>query len=105
MPSIRRLDEAIRGSAFTIIAVNVGEGALRVRTAVERLEIPFTVVLDSESTALERWHLSALPTTFVLDRDGLVRFVAPGPLEWDDAEIVAKLRDLMETAPEAQSPQ
>jgi thiol-disulfide isomerase/thioredoxin len=94
MPSLQRLAEAMRGKPFALIGVNVAEGELRVKAAVRRLGIGFPVLLDRDSGAFERWGAGVLPTTYVLDPEGVVRYVGRGPMEWDAPHIIQTLADL-----------
>lgn len=95
IPSLQRLAEAMRGKPFAIVGVNLAEGRLRVKGAIQRLDIRFPVVLDSDSAAFDRWGASLLPTTYVLDTEGVVRFVGRGPIEWDSDEVMSLLEPLM----------
>jgi len=95
MPSLNRLADAMTERPFAVVGVNVEEGELRVKTAVRRLGIGFPVLLDKEGAAFHRWEATVLPTTYVLDGEGHVRYVGRGPLEWDGAEIIEQVEDLM----------
>lgn len=88
MPSIQRLADALASHRVSVIGVNVGEGQLRARAATERLGIRFPVLIDKDSAAFERWGGQVLPATYVLDGQGVVRYLARGPLEWDSPELV-----------------
>jgi thiol-disulfide isomerase/thioredoxin len=99
MPTIRRLVEAMRDRPFAVVAVNVGESRRRVQAAARRLGIDFPVLLDKDSTVFEAWGATVLPTAYVLDRAGRVRYVGRGPLEWDRVDIVELLQDLADRTP------
>jgi peroxiredoxin len=88
MPSIQRLADALRDRPFAVIGVNVGEGELRARAVVQQLGIRFPVLIDKDSAAFQRWGATVLPTTYVLDGEGLTRYVELGPLEWDSVELI-----------------
>ena len=91
MPSIQRLAELMRDRPFAVIGVNVAEQERRAKAMVQRLGIGFPVLLDRESDVFHRWGGTVLPTTYVLDGDGVVRFVGRGPLEWDAPDVVKTL--------------
>jgi thiol-disulfide isomerase/thioredoxin len=103
MPSIQRLVEAMRGTPFAVIGVNVGEGVLRVKAMVKRLGIGFPVLLDEDSAAFQRWGAKVLPTTYVLDGEGVIRYLGLGPLEWDSVEVVDLLHRVGTGAPQGDS--
>ena len=94
MPSIQRLADALAGSRVSVIGVNVGEGELRAKAVSERLGIRFPVLIDTDSAAFGRWGAKVLPATYVLDEEGVVRYLGLGPLEWDSAEVLERLSRL-----------
>jgi len=99
IPSIRRLAEAMHDKPFAVIGVNVGEAERRVQATVRRLEIDYPVLLDKDSTVFKGWGANVLPTAYVLDRSGRVRYIGQGPLEWDRVDIVELLGKLAEQYP------
>lgn len=94
MPSIRRLAEAMTDAPFAVVGVNVGEGERRVQAAAGRLGIGFPVLLDEDSATFADWGADVLPTAYVLDGFGRIRYVARGPLEWDRDDIIERLKRL-----------
>ena len=99
MPSIMRLGQAFRDQPFTVIGVNVAEGQRRVAAAARRLDLDFTVLLDGDGEAFAAWGGNVLPTSFVLDRTGRARYIALGPLEWDDQEVIEVIERLLQEPP------
>ena len=94
MPSIQRLAKALPGESFAVLGVNVSEGEHRVKAMVQRLGIDFPVLLDKDGEAFKRWGATVLPTTYLLDGEGLVRYVGRGPLEWDALDVMQTLEGL-----------
>lgn len=52
-------------------------------------------LLDPDRTNTRRWKVFALPTSFLLDAQGRVRYVLIGPTEWDDGEALAVVESLL----------
>ena len=98
MPSLQRLVERMRGRRFAVRGVNVDKGELRTKTMVQQLGIGFPVLIDKESAVFHRWGGTVLPTTYVLDGEGAVRYVGRGPLEWDAPDVVQTLERIGATA-------
>ncbi len=94
MPGIKRLAATMADQPFAVVGVNVGEGERRVQAAAGRLGIEFPVLLDKDSTAFKDWGADVLPTAYVLDRSGRIRYIARGPMEWDRVDIVETLKQL-----------
>ena len=95
MPSIQRLAATLEGEPFAVIGVNVSESKLRVRTMAQRLGLDFPILLDGEGETFKSWGATVLPTTYVLDRDGVPRYVGQGPLAWDEAPARQLIDDLL----------
>jgi len=95
MPSIQRLAATLGGEPFAVIGVNVSESELRVRTMAQRLGLDFTVLLDEHGDSFDAWGATVLPTTYLLDRDGIPRYVGRGPLAWDEPPARQCVDDLL----------
>jgi len=96
VPGIRRLMEAMAGTPFAVIGVNVGEAERRVQATVKRLRMDFPILLDKDSTTFKDWGVNVLPTAYVLDGSSRVRYIGRGPVEWDRVDIIDILQQLVE---------
>lgn len=94
MPGIQRLATTMSDQPFTVIGVNVGEGERRAKAAAARLGIGFPVLLDRDSTVFKAWGADVLPTAYLLDRSGQVRYIARGQVEWDRNDIIGMLKQM-----------
>jgi len=95
MPSLPRLQQRLDGQPFTILTINVGEQKYKVWKFVQLINFTLPVLLDPKSRTFKAWGSSILPTSFLLDRDGRVRYRAQGDLEWDSDEIVSLVSTLL----------
>ncbi len=94
MPAMERLHRALGPRGLAVVAVDFQETADEIHAFVAELGLTFPVLLD-ESGAVTggRYLVNALPTTFVLDRQGRIVAHAVGPRDWDGAAA----RTLFET--------
>lgn len=99
MPGIQRLAERMQGRPFTVIGVNVAEMQRRAAQAVARLGLAFPVLLDAEGATFHAWGGTALPTSALIDRQGALRYVGLGPLDWEGPEAVAAVEGLLAEEP------
>ncbi len=95
MPGIRRLEEQMRGRPFTVVAVNVAEPQRRVAQTAVKLGLDFPVLLDAEGAVFKAWGGKGLPTSVLIDRNGTMRYLGLGPLEWDGAEAIDAIEGLL----------
>lgn len=84
LPTIQRLHARLKDRGFTVVAVSVDAGdAAGVASFAAAQALAFPVALDPRMTVAARYGVRALPSTFLLDRQGRIRARAVGPREWD----------------------
>lgn len=98
MPSMSRLADRMQGRPFTILGVNAGEEPADIRTYLKQVPAHFPILLDSEGNHLKPWQVFAFPTSYVVDKQGRIRLGLFGSIEWDSAEVLAKLEPLLAAA-------
>ncbi len=97
LPSMQRLWENLKGEPFTMHAIDVGETAEEILPFIfsTGTELTFPILLDRDSKTLSQWPVIAIPTTFVVDKQGRVAYRSVGGREWDDPKLIEELRRLM----------
>ena len=95
MPSMESLYNRYKGSDFEILAVNAMESEKEVLAFMKDNGLSFPAALDADGKVGSAYGIQAIPTTFILDRDGkiVVRFV--GSIDWDTEELHAALDALL----------
>ncbi len=96
MPSMQRLKVKMTGRPFAILAVDSAEPREDVAEFLEAMKVDFTVLLDTSGAATRRWKVYALPTSFLVDREGRVRYALSGPAEWDEGETLGLIESLLQ---------
>ena len=97
MPSMERLQQALAGESFVVLAVDVGEDVDTIEAFTSQLDaIPtFPILLDTRSRTMQAWKVAGLPTTYLVDQRGRVVASAIGGREFDHPDIVRAIRDLI----------
>ena len=97
MPSMQRLKEKLAGKPFEILAIDMAEEKTDVTAFMQRhkITVNFPILLDTEGEVIEQWMVSAVPTTFIIDPQGKIRYALYGGLEWDNAEVLATISSLL----------
>jgi thiol-disulfide isomerase/thioredoxin len=97
MPSMQRLADSLAGQPFAILAVNMAEKPNTVKQFLKRdVSVRFPVLLDSEGLALKDWPVYVYPTTYIVDKQGRIRYAMYGAIEWDNAEVKSILGQLLQ---------
>lgn len=95
IPSMQRLEKSLTGHPFEIVAINVSEQKQGVIRRLKRINMTFTVLFDAKGKTFKQWQAKILPTSFIIDKKGHIRYLVQGPLEWDSDEISTVIEKLI----------
>jgi thiol-disulfide isomerase/thioredoxin len=79
MPNIQKLYEKYPGQ-FEVLAVNAGESERTVQKFVDAVGLTFSILLDVDGEVQQQYRIKGYPTTYFLDKDGIIRFQHIGML-------------------------
>ena len=96
MPELERLKETFGNQPFEILAVNVGEQKFRVWKFVKLVDFDLPVLLDTRKQLFEAWGMTVLPTSFLLDGNGRIRYWVQSTPQWDSEETLSIIRELLQ---------
>lgn len=105
--SLVRLVEHFDGTRFRVLTVNVGENRQHVSRFFSDLDVTpnFDVLFDPDGDAAKIWRVHAVPSTYLVDGHGLVRYGYRGALRWDRPDVIETIQALLdETADLAGDP-
>lgn len=77
IPDFQEAYTALDGE-IVVLAVNLQESRGTASSMLERLGATFPSVLDPDGTVAQHYRLVGMPTTFFIDRDGIVRMSGSG---------------------------
>lgn len=78
MPLLDDLQEQYRDYGFTILGVNVDEDRDAAMKLLEHVPVDFPILFDPESRVSELYGVDAMPSTYLVDRDGKLRYLHRG---------------------------
>ena len=98
MPSMERLNKKIANENFKVLAINQMEDSDQVFAFTGQFEDEpsFEILFDTTSRVSQSYIVRGLPTTYLIDKKGHVRYSAVGGREFDHPEIVAVVKKLMD---------
>lgn len=79
MPQFVTAYQRYRNEGLVIVAVNLQEGRKTIRDFADDFGIDFPIAMDRRGDVADEYHLLGLPTTYFIDRDGVIRSVYRGP--------------------------
>ena len=99
MPSLQRLRDELGSERFEVVGVNHKEGPARIETFVRDARIAFPIVRDTDGDVARRWGARVFPSTYVIDRDGVIRYAVVGEADWTSPPLVSTIRPLLGPPP------
>jgi cytochrome c biogenesis protein CcmG, thiol:disulfide interchange protein DsbE len=95
LPVLNRLQERYREQGLVVIGVNVDNELRNARTFLRRTHVDFRVVHDPEKEVADRYNPPRMPSSYVVDRRGVIRHVHEGFRSGDAAVLEREVRDLL----------
>lgn len=74
MPLLEEMSKKYERLGFTLLGVNVDEDSSKAEKLLEKIPVSFPVLYDNTSSVSELLNVDAMPTTYLIDRDGNLRF-------------------------------
>lgn len=99
MPSLQKLAERHADKPFAVIGVNLGEGEARIRGFVERTGTTFPLLLDRDGDVKRAWRVNGVPTTFVVDAAGRIRYSLVGGADFSEPGVESVIASLLAKNP------
>ncbi len=98
MPSMERVYQHFRERSFVVLAVNQWETGDHVFSYMGELNVfpEFPILFDPQSSVSEQYGVRGLPTSFILDKQGRIRYRAIGGREYDHPEIMKLISALLD---------
>lgn len=86
MPTLQAYYDKYKDQGLVIIAIEDGQPLPEVADFVQQFGLTFPVWPDPEYKASKTYNVSGLPTSFVIDRDGIVRLTWSGEISMSALE-------------------
>jgi thiol-disulfide isomerase/thioredoxin len=77
-PQLNRVARAYRGRGVRFIGINVRDSHGAAQSYAEEFKIPYPSLFDQAAVSAVRLQAFALPSTFILDRDGVMAYRLTG---------------------------
>lgn len=95
MPQLNRLYVQYQRAGFALLGVNIDDNPKAAQKVVDQLSLGFPVLFDANKQVSSRYDVDAMPSTVLIDRSGVVRYLHRGYRSGVENEYEAKLRELL----------
>jgi len=96
MPGMENLYRRYRSQGLEILAVSLDKGSSdKVQTFADEYRLSFPVLLDSDEQVESRYHALTIPTTYVIDKKGMIVAEVDGAKHWESEETFEAIEYLL----------
>jgi len=97
MPSMETLYKSFNGQGLEILAVDIGEDSPTVQKFVRSNGYTFPILLDSSKKISSIYGIKAIPTTYIIDREGKIIGRVIGSIKWDNKKVITAIEALIKS--------
>lgn len=94
-PLLNQLHEKLKAQGFEVVAVNLDEDKTKAEKFLEEIPVGFTVLRDAKGEWADQYVVESMPTSFIIDRKGVVQMIHHGFTSGDIHEIEEKVTQLL----------
>jgi peroxiredoxin len=96
MPSLNNLYNEFKDKGFVVLAVSVDASEKPVKSFEKELKLSFPVLMDkNKAVSFDEYGVLGLPTTFLIDKNGVMIEKIMGEREWDSPQMKEKILKLL----------
>ena len=92
MPSLQALVARLGEKNVALVGVNFHESPQKIRDFQARYKVQFPLLRDAWQEASAAWKVAVLPTTFIVDANGTLRYRVVGEVDWSSKQAVDRLK-------------
>jgi len=93
MPFLQQIYEDWPEETLVLLTINIAESSSKVAQFMQSEGFSFTVLLDSNANVAQKYNVMGIPSTFFIDKDGVIQKIKVGPFR-SKAEIETILSQL-----------
>ena len=96
MPTIQQLANAMQDENFIIVMINTAENEDAIFEFLAAIDVELNSLMDVDGLVTEAWKPRGLPTSFLINPEGEVKYQAIGGREWNKPEYINFLKQLID---------
>jgi cytochrome c biogenesis protein CcmG, thiol:disulfide interchange protein DsbE len=96
-PYLESVYEQHRDEGLRVVGISLdtGDAADQVAAFVAEYGVKYTILHDPQMRGMDLYQLLGLPASFLIDREGVLRWMRYGPIQEGDREFLQALSDLL----------
>ncbi|MFA7553034.1 MAG: TlpA disulfide reductase family protein [Spongiibacteraceae bacterium] len=95
MPLLEEIQQKYAKLGVTVLGINVDKDPSKADKILRETQVSFPILYDSEGEVSKLFKVKAMPTTFILDREGTIRFSHMGFKPGYEDQYAANIKTLI----------
>ena len=95
MPLLEQINDRYKDLGFTLIGVNVDENPAKAQEILRDIPVNFPILYDSANKVSKLYNVNAMPSTFLVDRNGNLRYFHKGYRPGYEKEYEQQIKTLI----------
>lgn len=96
IPEIERIRKELPADAFQVVAVNLDQKKKKALRFLEKHPVGYPSASDPKGRLPGQFGVETMPTSYLIDGDGVIRYVHPGFKKGDGEKLRHEIRALLE---------
>ena len=72
MPFLQEIYDEWSNKGLILLTVNIGDSSAKAKEFLQKHNLSLPVLLDTKKAVARRYNITAIPTTFFIDKDGII---------------------------------
>ena len=94
-PLLNKLHQKLKDQGFEVVAVNLDEDKSKAEEFLKEIPVDFTILRDAQGEWSDKFVVESMPTSFIIDKQGVIRNIHKGFTSDDINEIEHKITELL----------
>ncbi len=95
MPKLEQLHQKYKDLGVTILAINIDENPELSKKVLKDIPVSFPILYDPENNVSADYDIQSMPSTFLVDKNGLLRFRHNGYLAGYEDKYEKQIKHLL----------
>jgi len=95
MPALNKLYHALKPRGLEVVAVSTDRSINDIKDFLEKHRVDFPILFDADRSASKQYRVFSMPTTFLIDRNGMIVEKFYGEYDWTEPETKGKIEKLL----------
>lgn len=94
-PLLNKLHEKLKAKGFEVVGINLDEDKANAEKFLKEFPVSFTVLRDAKGEWADKFVVESMPTSFIIDKQGVVQNIHHGFASDDIKELEEKITQLL----------